>query len=114
MKKLMCIMVILAMAAGCITRSEGDRVGTISKFAKKGVFISTWEGEAILGGQGASGNQDNTWYFSVEDEAVVEKIKKFKDTGRLVVLQYKQEMFVAGWRADTNYFIQDVKFADNN
>lgn len=112
MRKLTCTLVILAMTMGCIQTSEGERVGTISKFSKKGILISTWEGEAILGGQGASGNQDNTWQFSVEDESVAEKLKKFSASGKLVVLQYKQEMFVSGWRADTNYFVQDVRYAE--
>ena len=112
MRKLMCVLVVLATTMGCIQTSEGERVGTVSKFSKKGVLISTWEGEAILGGQGASGNQDNIWRFSVEDEAVAEKVKEFSASGKLVVLQYKQEMFVAGWRADTNYFVQDVRYAE--
>ena len=111
MKKLIVVAMCLCFLSGCIVKSEGERVGTVSKFAKKGVLISTWEGEAILGGAGASGNQDNTWHFSVEDEAVVEKIKPIYKSGRLVVLKYRQEMFVAGWRADTNYFITDVEFA---
>lgn len=112
MKRMIFAVMILAMAMGCIQTSEGERIGTISKFSKKGVLVSTWEGEAILGGQGASGNQDNTWNFSVDDDAVVEKLKKMSASGRLVVLQYRQEMFVASWRADTNYLIQNVRYAE--
>ena len=111
MKKLIVVAMCLCFISGCITKSEGERVGTISKFSKKGVIVSTWEGEAILGGTGASGNTDNTWSFSIEDEGLVEKVKEFHRSGKLVVLKYRQEMFVAGWRADTNYFITDVEFA---
>jgi hypothetical protein len=113
MKKLLLILICITFASGCIVKSEGERVGTISKFSEKGIFVSTWEGDAILGGVGASGNSENTWKFTVEDSAVAERVKKFHKTGKLVVLKYRQEMFVAPWRGDTHYFVEGVEFASN-
>jgi len=113
MKKLAIIALCVCFLSGCIVKSEGERVGTISKFSKKGLISSTWEGEAILGGSGASGNKENTWYFSVEDEGLVNKVQELHRTGKQVVLKYKQELMVGAWRADTNYFVTDIELAKN-
>lgn len=111
MRKLIVVALCVCFLAGCVTQSEGERVGTISKFSKRGIIVSTWEGDVILGGTGASGNKDNTWSFTVEDEGLVEKVKGFHRSGNLVVLSYRQEMFVGGWRGDTHYFITNIEFA---
>lgn len=110
MKKILIVLMALVMLSGCIVQSEGERVGTISKFSHKGLIVSTWEGDMILGSTGSSGNADNTWRFTVEDTRVAEKVKEYQRTGRSVVLKYRQEVFVASWRGDTDYMVYDVDF----
>ena len=111
MKRFALALVVLAMAvllSGCIVTSEGESVGTVSVLTHKGLFIKTWEGSLILGGSGASGNRDNTWYFSVERPEVVEKLRKAQKSAKVVSLVYAKEMFVAPWRGDQNYMVVDV------
>ena len=111
MKRFILIWLVLAMAwllSGCIVTSEGESVDTVSVLTNKGLFIKTWEGSLILGGSGASGNNENTWYFSVEKPEVVEKLRKAQKSAKVVSLVYAKEMFVAPWRGDQQYMIIDV------
>lgn len=112
MKKILCVVfmfICLSVLPGCYDVSEGERVGTITKFSNKGFFIRTWEGEMILGGSGASGNEYNTFSFSVDQPSLVEHIKESQRTGKVVTLVYHQEWVKAPWRSDSNYFIDSVK-----
>ena len=105
---LMLLAIVLCVLPGCYTVSEGERVGTITKFSNKGILVKTWEGEMVLGGSGASGNAQNTWSFTVEDPAVVEKIRSAQKQTQVVSLAYKEELYVAPWRGDTHHFVHDV------
>lgn len=72
MKRTMLVLAaaLAAMVCGCGEGySTGDRVGTITKFTHKGLFVSTWEGEMALGGlrTGASGAEANVWQFHAPD-----------------------------------------------
>lgn len=46
---------------------------------------------------------------SVEDEKMVEKVKEAQKAVKTVSVAYHQEWIVAPWRAETTYFIDDVK-----
>lgn len=110
MKKLILLMIVCLIAlTGCYTTSEGNRVGTITKFSSKGFLVRTWEGEMILGGSGASGSSVNTWRFSVADESLVAAIQAAQKKAEVITLQYHEEWIVAPWRADTNYLVDAVK-----
>lgn len=109
MKKIIAMLILSLALTGCYTTSKGGRTGIITKFSNKGFFVKTWEGEMILGGIGASGNMENTWKFSVEDEKMVEKAKEAQKAVKTVSVAYHQEWIVAPWRAETTYFIDDVK-----
>lgn len=56
----------------------------------------------------------NTFAFSVEDQAMVEKIQAAMETGRPVILTYTQEVFYMPCRGDSGYFITDVKVQHEN
>lgn len=48
MKKNLIYLTLILLLTGCWEVSNGEKVGTIVKFAKEGMFIKTWEGELIL------------------------------------------------------------------
>lgn len=110
--------------AGCFEYSNGDRVGTITKFSKKGFFCKTWEGEMFLGGMRKKSNYNekgeftgtsvvaNVWPFTVEDETLVPLVKAALESGEPVVLHYKEEM-ISFCRSDSgSYFVTSVRGAD--
>jgi hypothetical protein len=99
------VIVLLMTLAGCWEMSKGDRVGTIYKFSNKGMGFKTWEGELIP----KDGSMTKPWQFSVDRSEMVEKVKAAQSCKGPVMLTYTEEWMVAPWRADSKYFIQDVK-----
>lgn len=80
--------------------SEGNRVGILSKFSKKGNIFKTYEGEVVRPGirvtQGAPNSQ--MFYFSVEDPDVASKLERLQ--GKEVELHYTQYLGALPWRGD--------------
>ena len=83
--------------SGC-SRSEGIRIGTITKFSYRGNFTKSWEGELLLGGVrnsgGNSGIVANVWDFSVaggKDSALVARIHAL--VGKQVRVRYSETAF---------------------
>ena len=109
-----CILLAITIG-GCITTSDGIRVGYVTKFSHKGLFTKTWEGELNLAG----GNTmtTGTWAFSLDNSAnrgenidsLVAALTAAAQNGSRVEICYQQELFVAGWRGHTNYLVQKVK-----
>lgn len=93
--------------------SDGYRVGVISKFSRKGILMSSYEGELILGGikvqatENGSVSGANIWAFSVTDKAVADRISKSMESGSAVRLKYKQWL-IHPTQVDTSYNIVDV------
>jgi hypothetical protein len=84
MKQLALVALMASMLVGCGEYSDGERVGTIQKFSRKGLIAKTWEGEMLLGGlkrktvSGTDSNGGSTsstsmvanvFEFTVEDPA---------------------------------------------
>jgi len=95
------------LSIGSITYSDGERTGTITKFSHKGLIVKTWEGELNMGGLEVGG-KSTTWTFSVDDQAIVEKIQKSQRIGGYWTLKYRQQLFQQSWKGSTEYFITDV------
>lgn len=112
------ILAPLLLLAACGHYSDGDRVGTVSKFSNKGFVSKTWEGELNLGGirqvttsdgkTSTTQNVANVWAFSVTDPVIVGKIQAAMDSAQPVRLHYSEALFVAPWTADTSYFVTAV------
>ena len=85
--------------------SSGTRAGFIQKFSKRGWVCKTWEGElAIIN---TPGSLQETFAFSVRDEAVVRKIDALM--GKRVSLTYEQHKGVpSSCFAETEYFVVDA------
>jgi len=104
--------IVLGTAGGC-SRSDGERVGTLTKFSYKGMFKSTksWEGEMVLGGVRQTANNGvtaNTWDFSVLDGAVVKKVQAILNSGHRAKLSYHQTFTRNPFARDTTYIVTDA------
>ncbi len=124
MNKTLIAIALFAPLAGCIDYSDGDRVGTIVKFSKKGIICKTWEGELLVGGMkrvtqsstDANGNIHssssmalNVMQFTVEKPELVQPIIDAMESGKPVKIHYQQEL-VTLCRSDGNdSFVQSIK-----
>ncbi len=82
--------------------SVGTRTGVISKLSTKGVACWTNEGQLALpnftrgGPRSGGGNIDNTFAFSVPDQAVWKQLQE-TPSGSPVTLEYRQKLFSLAW-----------------
>ena len=112
------IAVILATLTGCnIDYSDGFRVGTITKFSRRGYVCKTWEGEMNLGGfrnrRDGNGNTQvvaNQWAFTVKDDDVAsrEALSTAMETGQRVKIAYAQIVLPTPCTTDSKYFVTKV------
>lgn len=104
------VLTICLLLSGCYEYSEGDRVGVVQKFSHKGIFNSTWEGEAAQEGfraksnsQGSASNT-NVFVFTVEDPALVAQVQKAMNSGKPHKLTYVQEFWNGPTRTSQGLF----------
>ena len=97
---------ILSTMYGC-AYSNGNRVGTVVKFSKKGWVCSTYEGEFVLGGAASAMMLNKTWLFSVKDSQVADQIDALQGKG--VKLHYEQLKMRLPCQGDTEYFVTKVE-----
>jgi hypothetical protein len=111
------VLLILAVIVGVsawtwitlhFTYSNGERIGYIQKFSKKGWVCKTWEGELAMLTQ--PGVPAQIFDFTVRDEAVAQNILKY--AGQRVVLTYAQHRGVpSSCFGETEYYITNVAAA---
>lgn len=89
--------------------SEGDRVGTITKFSRKGLVNKSWEGEMNLGGLKQTDNKTtpNVWQFHTSD-AMAPKIEEAMKKGEPVTLHYRQWAVSPMFTQDSDYDVTEV------
>ena len=97
--------------------SEGDRVGKVVKFSRKGVLFKTFEGQLNVGGFNKDTEGDispNVWSFSVKpgDEDLQEKIFESMRKGQTVRLKYDEKYIQLDFLGDTKYFVEDVEVVE--
>lgn len=86
--------------------SDGDRVGYVQKFSRKGWVFKTWEGELAM--VNMPGAMSEMFLFSVRDDEVAKKIQD--NLGRRVRLSYEEHIGVPfTWFAETRYFVVDIQ-----
>jgi hypothetical protein len=103
---------ILYVAIGATENySEGERIGFITKFSKKGRFWKSWEGELNLTQTGM--NTSSLFDFSLDNDTDTDKLALKIDSavnnGWKVKLTYHQ-VFMKNWfsnRGETDYFMQN-------
>ncbi|MBS1743576.1 MAG: hypothetical protein JST81_11125 [Bacteroidetes bacterium] len=113
------MIVLFAAIAGLVgvfateNYSEGERIGFLTKFSKKGRFWKSWEGELNLTQTGM--NTSSLFEFSVdndsEDPKLIALIDSAVTNGWKVKLTY-HETFGKNWfknRGETDYFINKIE-----
>jgi hypothetical protein len=86
--------------------SEGERIGFVQKFSRKGWICRTWEGDLAM--TPVPGSAPQMFSFTVREDAVVAKIQAL--AGKKLALHYQEKRGVpSSCFGDTNYFITDVR-----
>lgn len=91
--------------------SDGDRVGYLQKFSRKGWICKSYEGELAM--TTVPGVAPVIWTFSVHmwDDALAGRINAL--LGRKVVLHYRELRYLpTTCFGETPYFVDSVKPAD--
>jgi hypothetical protein len=114
------VFLLLTALLNLFNYSVGIRTGVISKLSTKGVACWTNEGQLALpnftrGGPGSGNvNIDNTFSFSVPDQAVWNQLQAMP-SGSPVTLEYHQKLFSLAWplpffcKRKTDYEIVGVR-----
>jgi hypothetical protein len=119
MRKLFLLFSIAILFASCTENySNGERIGMITKFSKKGLIWSSWEG--ILNITQTGMNSANQFEFSVDndvnDPKVIATLDSAATYGWKVKVKY-HETFGKNWlnnRGETNYFVKEVEVLDKD
>jgi hypothetical protein len=116
-KKLVLIPLVLAGGAAALaglyllvvlswSYSDGERVGYVQKFSKKGWLCKTWEGELAMFPVVAM--QAEKFFFSVRDDAVAAQINAA--LGKRVSLRYEEHRGVpTSCFGETPYYVVEVR-----
>jgi hypothetical protein len=96
------VFLLLTALLNLFNYSVGIRTGVISKLSTKGVACWTNEGQLALpnftrgGPRSGNVNIDNTFSFSVPDQAVWNQLQAMQ-AGSPVTLEYHQKLFSLAW-----------------
>ena len=98
------------------TYSEGERIGFLTKFSRKGRIWKSWEGELNLTQTGM--NTSSLFDFSIDndkdDAKVIALIDSAVTNGWKVKLKY-HETFAKNWfnnRGETSHFVEAIDVLD--
>jgi hypothetical protein len=104
--------IIAGTVGSLIGTSDGKRVGVLTKFSHRGVFIKSYEGELNMGGvrnhtdsEGRSSMVANIWEFSCSDVRVAKQLEDL--LGKEVVIKYHQSF--PGLSRSTSYDVVSVE-----
>jgi len=119
MKKLFLLFSIAILFTSCTENySNGERIGMITKFSKKGLIWISWEGTLNTTQTGM--NSANQFEFSVDndvnDPKVIATLDSAATYGWKVKVKY-HETFGKNWfnnRGETNYFVKEVEVLDKD
>lgn len=89
--------------------SDGERVGYVQKFSRKGWVCKTWEGELAMFPVVAM--QAEKFVFTVRDEAVAQKLNQ--GLGKKVALRYEEHKGVpTSCFGETPYWVVEVRLLE--
>lgn len=114
-KALVVIVLVMLLAAGAVAAytwaaltwnySEGERVGYVQKFSRKGWICKTWEGELAM--VTMPGAIPEKFHFSIRSEAVAARLNK--TLGKRVGLKYTQHLGLpTSCFGETEYFVSEA------
>lgn len=113
---LVAIGIFVGAVGNVLGKSDGKRVGVLTKFSYKGLIIKSYEGELNMGGvrnnvnsKGERNVVANVWEFSCSNPQMVEKLERL--VGKEVVIKYHESF--AGFKRDTRYDVVSVEEVNN-
>ena len=90
--------------------SDGERVGYLQKFSRKGWICKTYEGELAM--TTVPGVAPVLWSFTVRDPAVAAQINAVM--GKRMALHYEEHRGIpTDCYGETNYFVSKVRVLEN-
>lgn len=94
-----------------ILYSEGTRSGVVTKISNKGVLFKTNEGELSLQRNTNVDGQiiTDVFYFSVEEEKIVNDIRDAEKSGDRITLRYKEYILRGYYKGMTPYNVIGVE-----
>lgn len=89
--------------------SQGERIGYVQKFSKKGWICKSWEGELAMFPVVAM--QAEKFHFTVRDEAVAFRLNQ--SLGKKVAIHYEEHKGVpTTCFGETPYYVVDIRVLD--
>lgn len=99
----------------CTDPGEGEKIGTIVKLSKQGLFKKTWEGELIRGGfLDGSGTIGGSFHFTIESDELARKALELMKSKKEVVLFYEIEFLSLVTRSESGNPHFAVSILENN
>ena len=107
--------------SGCITtQSDVEKIGSVIKLGKSGIFCPTWEGEIIRTRMFVNnGTQQNTapltitggqeFEFTVKNPEALAKLQYAMNNQKEVKVVYHRELITFCSSDSVNYFVDDVQ-----
>jgi len=81
------------LLAGCWDTGRGEKIGSITRLNRQGVFCQTWEAEIIRGGLNTgSGVMGQAFHFTIENDALAKEVEKYMNSQQEVKITYKREL----------------------
>ena len=114
--QVLCVaLAVIVLTGGCFLNyhpGSGEKVGQVVKVNKEGIFCQTWEAQLIRGGisdgSGAFGVQP--FDFTVESDALAEKVQKYMRDQTEVVIKYRMEGLYAACRSSSSgHFLVSIE-----
>lgn len=104
-------MLIAVLLTGCWDTGNGEKIGSIIRLQRTGVFCKTWEGEIIRGGlNSGSGVVGTAFHFTVEDNNLAQQVQKAMEAQQEVKISYRSEL-ITFCRSDNqgDYFLTNIE-----
>lgn len=113
------LIIIFAFTACTENYANGERVGMVTRFTKRGLMFDTWEGSLNLTQTGMN-TSGVPFDFSIdrdkEDPKIIAMIDSAANQGWKVKISY-HETFGKNWfnnRGETNHFVTSMEVLDRN
>lgn len=122
MKTFIFLFLSLFLFTGCKEHySDGERVGTITKFSKAGVIWDSWDGLLNVTQTGMNSSGD-PFVFSFDNDrddqqALIDTILRAQVEGWKVKIKYHQVWGLKNLfnnRGESRYFVDDIEILDRN
>jgi hypothetical protein len=108
------IVIVLIVLFFCIVghfhTQEGEKIGTIVKVSKEGLFFKTYESKLLCGGMnnGTVSFGTDPFDFTVSDEKLISILNKAMTEQREVVIKYYKRLFSPCDSGSGGYFAESI------